>query len=296
MVEVGSGDILGMRDSSVTDIVDDLNTKQGRMPLGPVLGLGAVGLGLLAILGGGAPGSATYGVGVFALLAAIPAWAIGAWLDQSLRRSVLFYNLDAEAAAKFKRVAAEFDVLAACKGRWHIQSGGRVQDLTTWKRNAGAGHLIDRKAAHLDYRLPKVLRSNVTPPALRLGRRTFYFFPEVIIVQDGRRFGAVGYGDLEIRSHQSRFIEDRHPPSDAQVVGHTWEHPNKSGAPDGRFKNNRRLPVCVYDVMHLSSKSGVNELAEFSKVGVVEGFATALRALPGQPASEGLLAITSNPA
>lgn len=142
--------------------------------------------------------------------------------------------------------------------------------------------------------LPKVLRSNVTPPALGVGGRTFYFFPEVIIVQSGRMFGAVGYGDLEIRCQQTRFIEDGHPPNDALVVDHTWKHPNKSGGPDRRFRDNRRLPVCLYEVMHLSSRSGVNELAEFSKVGVVELFAAALRDLPKQPASESLLAIESS--
>ncbi|MDP9015010.1 MAG: hypothetical protein M3O41_20570 [Pseudomonadota bacterium] len=296
MVDVSSGDVDGMRDSSVADLIDDLNAKQARLPLGPVLGLGAsaIGLGLLAVLANARPGSAGAGVGAFALLAAIPAWAIGVWLDQSLRRSVLFYNLDAEAAAKFQRATAEFDALAGCKGKWHIQSGGVVRDLATWKRNAGAAHIVDRKSALLAYSLPTVLRSNVTPPALGMGRRTFYFFPEVIIVQDGRKFGAVGYGELEIRWQQSRFIEDGHPPNDAQVVDHTWEHPNKSGGPDRRFKDNRRLPVCLYDVMHMSSRSGMNELAEFSKVGVVERFAAALRELPRQPASKSLLAFAPN--
>jgi hypothetical protein len=294
MIDVSSGDVHAMRDSSVADLIDDLNAKQARVPLGPVLGLSAIGVGLLAVLAGTTPGSVGSGVGVFALLGAIPAWAIGAWLDQSLRRTVLFYNLDAQAVAKFQRATTEFDALAGCNGKWHIQSGGVVRDLATWKRNAGAGHILDRKPARLTYSLPTVLRSNVTPPALGMGRCTFYFFPEVVIVQDGRKFGAVGYGDLEIRWQQSRFIEEIHPPNDAQVVDHTWKHPNKSGGPDRRFKDNRRLPVCLYDDMHLSSRSGVNELAQFSKVGVVERFAAALRDLPSQPASNSLLTIASN--
>ena len=164
MIDVGSEDVLGMRDSSVADLIDDLNAKQARMPLGPVLGLGTAGLGLLAAtLAGGSVGA---GVAAFALLAAASAWAAGAWLDQSLRRSVLFYNLDAEAATKFQRATEGFDALAACIGKWHIPSGGAVRDLTTWKRNAGASHLLNRKSARLGFSLPTVLRSNVTPPAL----------------------------------------------------------------------------------------------------------------------------------
>jgi hypothetical protein len=291
MIDVGSDDVLGMRDSSVVDLVDDLNAKQARMPLGPVLGLGTGGLGLLVILAGG---PVPAGVAAFALLAAVSAWAIGARLDQSLRRSVLFYDLDAEAVAKFQRATEGFDALAACIGKWHIPSGGAVRDLTTWKRNAGASHLVERKTARLGFSLPTVLRSNVTPPALGLGRRTFYFFPETIIVQDGKKFGAVGYAELEIQWQHSRFIEDGRPPSDAQVVDYTWKHPNKSGGPDRRFKNNYRLPVCLYEVMRLYSRSGINELAEFSKVGLVERFAAALRDLPRQTTSGSLLKIACN--
>src|SRR5262249_28181787 len=152
--------------------------------------------GLLAIVAGSAPGSITPSTALFVLLAVILAWGIGGWLDQSLRRSVLFYDLDTEAAAKFQRVTIEFDALLACKGKWHIPTIGMIRDLKTWKQKAGAGSLYVSKSAHLAYSLPKLLRSNVTPPSLGLGQRTFYFFPEVTIVQDGRKFGAVGYGDL----------------------------------------------------------------------------------------------------
>jgi hypothetical protein len=49
-----------------------------------------------------APGSVASYVGAFTLLAAIPACrVIGAWLDQSLRRIVLFYHVDTEAVAKY---------------------------------------------------------------------------------------------------------------------------------------------------------------------------------------------------
>jgi hypothetical protein len=160
-----------------------------------------------------------------------------------------------------------------------------VQDLTTWKRNAGAAHLVDRKNARLAYSLPKVLRSNVTPPAITLGSRTFFFLPEVMLVKHGGRFGAVGYDDLQVRTETSRFIEDGTPLADAQVVGHRWKHPNKDGGPDRRFSNNRQLPICLYDVMLLASSSGVNELMEFSRTGFVQQFAAALHELPHRQAS-----------
>jgi hypothetical protein len=36
MVEVASGDVLAMRDSSIADFIDDLNATQARVPLGPL--------------------------------------------------------------------------------------------------------------------------------------------------------------------------------------------------------------------------------------------------------------------
>src|SRR5690606_31340873 len=147
-------------------------------------------------------------------------------------------------------------------------SGGAVQSITAWKRNAGASHLVNRKVTTLAYNLPAVIKSNVTPPALYVGKQVMFFMPDIVLVQDGSRIGAVHYADLNVRWQDSRFIETERVPSDAKIVGHTWKHPNKSGGPDRRFKDNRQIPICLYETMHLTSSSGVNELVEFSKTGV----------------------------
>ena len=168
-------------------------------------------------------------------------------------------------------------------------------DLTTWKRNAGAAHLVNRKNAGLDYSLPKVLRSNVTPPAITLSSIVFFFLPDVVLVKQGGHFGAIGYDDLHIRNQTSHFIEDRTPVADAQIVGRTWKHPNKDGGPDRRFRDNRLLPICLYDEMHLSSASGANELMEFSRTGLVQAFSTALYDLPHRQASDSIALLLDNP-
>lgn len=285
MIEVQSGDVAEMRDDTVTDLLDDINTKQAQVPFAPLLAGCLALIGTLALFVGNSSGQpAPVVIGIVALLATLPAWAIGQWLDSHKRTSVLFYSLEGAAEDAYKKVTESFDLLAACYGKWHINSGSAVQDLTTWKRNAGAAHLVNRKAATLSYDLPRVLRSNVTPPTITLGGRTFYFFPEVVIVKHSGRFGAVGYDDLRIRCQISRFIEEQTPPADAQVVDHTWKHPNKNGGPDRRFRENRQLPVCLYEVMHLSSGSGINELIEFSRTGLVQPFSTALLNLPRRQA------------
>ena len=131
----------------------------------------------------------------------------------------------------------------------------------------------------LEYRLPRGVTSNVTPPALHVGRQVIHFMPDVALVDDGTPVGAVGYDDLTLRCQDSNFIEDGVVPSDAQVIGYTWKHPNKSRGPDRRFRDNRQIPICRYEAVHLTSRSGVNEIVEFSRTGLATGFAAALRKL-----------------
>jgi hypothetical protein len=113
-----------------------------------------------------------------------------------------------------------------------------------------------------------------------VGKQLLYFFPDVILIEKGKQFGAVSYADLQVRSEISRFIEDGGAPADAQIVDYTWRYPNKSGGPDRRFHNNAQIPVCVYESMHFMSAGGLNEILEFSRVGLVDSFAQALRSMP----------------
>jgi hypothetical protein len=218
-------------------------------------------------------------VGLYVLLLALPAWAIGRWVDSYKRRSVLFYDLDEDAAKAYEAMTHAFDEMMSCAGKWHIEAQGAIRDLTTWKRSAGATGLVRKKAAGLAYALPKIIASNITPPSARLGRQTAYFLPDAAFVIDGKHVGAISYDDLSIHAQQSPFIEEGTLPADAKVIRYTWRYPNKSGGPDRRFSNNYQIPVCLYEVAQLSSSSGLNERLEFSRTGIVAPFANAIKSL-----------------
>ncbi|TCQ24840.1 SH3 domain-containing protein [Rhizobium sp. PP-CC-3G-465] len=228
-------------------------------------------------------GLASAGPGFVICALAIPGFAIGKWFDSYRRSSVLFYDLEDDGEAAYKRLVDGFDGFINCAAKWHIEAGGAIQNLTAWKRNAGASHLVNRKPTTLAYRLPSVIKSNITPPALHVGKQVMYFMPDVVLVQDGNRFGAVGYQDLRLRWQDSRFIETERVPSDARVVDHTWKHPNKSGGPDRRFRDNRQIPICLYEALHIQSDTGINELVEFSRTGLAASFVEGCRSLAGLP-------------
>lgn len=185
MVEVESGDVLAMQDLRFGELLDEINSKQKQIGYATILGgvVAALGLGVLAL------GSE---VGVFVLLLALPAWAIGWWVDSYKRRSVLFYDLDEDAAKAYEAMTHAFDEMMSCAGKWHIEAYGAVHDLTTWKNNAGASGLLKRKSARFAYAAPKVIASNITPPTVQFGRQSVYFFPDAAFVIDGKQVGAIG--------------------------------------------------------------------------------------------------------
>jgi len=48
-------------------------------------------------------------------------------------------------------------------------------------------------------------------------------------------------------------------PSDARVVGQTWEKANKDGSRDRRFASNRQVPIALYGGLSLKSTTGLWE-------------------------------------
>ena len=180
---------------------------------------------------------------------------------------VMFYYFEEAAAARFQAFHDAFDEVARCGRVGHIAAEGKVKDR---KRNAGAGALVNRHVVRPHKNPPRRITTNIEVPALPVGRQTLHFFPDRVLVVDPGAAGAVAYADLRLEIRQARFIENEGVPSDAQVVGNTWQDVNKSGGPDRRFKNNRELPVALYEEISLTSASGLNEVVQLSRIGTGE--------------------------
>lgn len=276
MIEIESGDVMHMRDESFAELLDEINSKIRQTRMSVAFFWAALAIGATA-------GLATGGTGLLLGVAALPAAGIGRWLDSYRRTSVLYYDLEGDAEAAYRHLVEGFDGLIDCAAKWHIEAGGAVQNLTAWKRNAGASHLIKRKVITLACNLPAIIKSNITPPALHVGKQIMFFMPDVVLIQDGSRVGAVKYADLNLRWQDSSFIETERIPSDATIIDHTWKHPNKNGGPDRRFRDNKQIPICLYESMHLTSNSGINELVQFSRTDVVAAFVDGCRKLAALP-------------
>jgi hypothetical protein len=143
---------------------------------------------------------------------------------------------------------------------------------------------VRRKSIRPTKTAPPLVRSNVELLSLPVGRQTLYFLPDrLLVVERGGGIGAVSYESLSVNRAPSRFIEDGSVPVDAKVVDRTWKYVNKKGGPDKRFKDNRELPIVLYEAMHFSSSSGLNELIQLSKLDAGADFQVAVEALGRLP-------------
>ena len=273
--EIRSGNIEAMVDSSSRNLVEELNAKRKTLSLMP--GVLVVGLGLAWYLHGiGAASGTVTAVVILALVGA----TIARYRDVLQKSTVMLYDIEGEMQRPYELLHEAFSRLANCKGRWRIHAQGRVKDR---KYHAGAGHLVRRDAIQLTLKNPPYVKTNILTPSVPCGAKTLYFFPDLVLIFDRRDVGAVSYENLSVEVAQTQFIEDGSVPGDAKIVGYTWKYVNKDGGPDRRFKDNRKLPIALYQELEFSSATGLNEKFQFSDREVVKGFVEALNAIAALP-------------
>lgn len=255
---------------SHSEILNSLNQARERTSFTLLLcGAAAIGLALSFMFGN------PVAIMIFAVFL-VAAYAIGRTIDTPRRNVVFAYNLEPAAEARYKALVESIDKISAAQGLWFVKAQGNITNLHAWKKNAGASALVDTKATSISYALPPGVASNVTPPMILIDGKSCYFFPDCILIQENNRFGAVRYEELRTAVRDQRMIVETVPP-DAIVVGQTWKYVNKKGGPDRRFKDNRQLPICLFDEIGMISNSGFKGVLQVSKHGVSGAYDSAIK-------------------
>ena len=110
----------------------------------------------------------------------------------------------------------------------------------------GATVSLTRHRVYPSGALPRGAECNLPVMALPAGQQRLYFFPNGLFVYDSHGVGVVPYSELEVAVATMTCTENEAVPSDASVVGQTWQYVNKSGGPDRRFRDNRQFPLVHY--------------------------------------------------
>ncbi|MCK5149549.1 hypothetical protein KAJ87_01335 [Candidatus Pacearchaeota archaeon] len=167
----------------------------------------------------------------------------------------IVYELDKEIKSPFDKINDGFEEFKKTDKIWRIETQQLTDD---WKRNSGASNLVNRKSFQILQELPPFFDSNIIPYGFKIDNKQYYFFPDRILIYQGKKVGIALYSELQINTLITKFIEDQGVPKDTEVVGHNWKYMNKSGGPDKRFNNNYQIPVVLYSEIDLHTKSGLN--------------------------------------
>lgn len=202
---------------------------------------------------------------VFNIYLFILSFIIFAYLDYKRKNTIIFYDIDEETEARLQQFYDAFDEITKCKRKWYILSKNYNFDS---KYNAGASSLVNRKDIIIANKVPKYIKTNVKIPCIPVGKQKLYFFPDKILIIEGKKVGALSYKNLGISVTNGNFIETEMKPWDGTVVDYTYKYVNKSGGPDRRFANNPRYPIMSYSYINFYGDDGFNECIMLSKQGV----------------------------
>lgn len=237
----------GIASEMISDGLEDmLGTASGLIKLNRAINIGIV---VTLILGISFPVLILFPIALLVLK----------WVVKSKCVIDLSYNIDSEYSVDH-RVELMLNI-ARCKSIWRIMQTNTVNNR---KYSSGAGHTVNRVQCNASRKAPFPFRTNMQVASFKSGAETLVFMPDILLIIQGSKIGALNYSDVNSSVKATRFIEDKAVPQDTQVVGKTWERINKSGEPDKRFKNNRQLPICLYGEIKLSSPSGLNTVFMYS--------------------------------
>jgi hypothetical protein len=276
LTPIDSAPVEQMVDASSSDLLQEIAAKRKRWRTWPWVCVA------FFFMAGALPNAATPASNTDSVIAVafFVTWAMCTWLayryDTLSKTVVLLYDIEDDASARYQRLHDAFAEMMKCQGQWHIGAEGAVSDR---KRNAGASSLVRRSRVSLTTNAPKWIQTNIAVPAVPVGTQTLHLFPDRVLVLTKDGAGAVSYPDLQIVVRSTRFIESETVPQDARVVDQTWKYVNKNGGPDKRFKDNRQLPITLYEELALTSPTGLNEVIQLSRVGTGQTLVDAAIAL-----------------
>jgi hypothetical protein len=219
-VEHDTKNVLELRDSTSDALLQSMNEQRSAQPLWP-FGAGSAAIAWFMVHPHLArwPGWAEFFIA--AVLAAAVYWVY--WRDSMRRLTVLFYDLDAQAAKRFEDLCEAFRSAHTQKLR-AVASTSRYANV---KYSAGAGQGLKLEAANHVHGQGPGVAANISVPILKTGKTTLAFYPDRVLAFQGKRVGAVTYKSLVPLVSSSRFIETEGVPSDASVIDHTWKYVNK---------------------------------------------------------------------
>ncbi|HBL5494619.1 TPA: DUF4236 domain-containing protein [Enterobacter hormaechei] len=196
------------------------------------------------------------------------------WEDNT-KVAITFENSDVSQRAYAALVRA-FDLLKSSVKKWDITADKATDKLT---ERTLATRSVNRHPVTFDFSSTDLIQFKGRAMRFEnVNGDDILLYPGVAVIPraDGA-FALIDLRELQISSEYRRFHEEEEVPSDSRIDGYTWAKTNKNGSPDRRFKNNYKIPICVYGNITFHSQTGVTEEYMVSNADAAQAFAEAVK-------------------
>ncbi len=174
-------------------------------------------------------------------------------LAHTAAKTVLNYSLDSEKEAAYNKMLSAWQLLSESNKHSQVISKCSLDTAPDGSTIYG----LTECACHINSSIPFYIKSNVAIIHLKLSRKQrLLLLPDRGFLIRKGRVKTIDYSDLDIVIAPMKFTESGTLPSDALVLDYTWQHTNKNGTPDKRYRNNQALPVCLYGNLMLKNSNG----------------------------------------
>jgi hypothetical protein len=201
-------------------------------------------------------------VGFLAFSYSVIAFLLARYIEVRRRRFLLVYDVADQNAVSLGGLESAIEELAQ-SGRFRgVKTVGRSDD---WKRSGGATRSLSFDGASLHRSAPPYVVTNLRPWRLSTQSMSLYFFPDRILIRKSGKFAAVSYSEIQVETHEGTFVWTESLPSDADVVGTTWQYVRRDGGPDRRFNNNRQIPLVRVGYVGIKSATGLQVVLQSTR-------------------------------
>ena len=164
------------------------------------------------------------------------------------------YEFDPVKQDDWDRFSAAWRAIAKSKKLMQINGTARIRSES---RDADTVGLDAKRISSSDV-LPFV-KTKVKPIVFNLTQgHMMAILPDMLVVQDVSGYGVARYEDIDFKVSPYGMVEYGTAPKDAEIIGQKWQHANKDGSADKRYKNNLEASIAKYARIEITSESGLN--------------------------------------
>ncbi len=130
--------------------------------------------------------------------------------------------------------------------------------------NEASMRIINRTPINFYEGTGEVVETNAPSYTLEASNMKLVFLPDSLFIKQGSKMTALSFSEINVNLSKAVFLEDEKVPKDTTALGKTYEHVNKDGSPDKRYKKNRQLNLVEYGVLSLDKSPGLELMIVFS--------------------------------